>query len=239
MSKDNKGLKPNKIKKKRSNGLFDRLLKIKMPKGYDSFVHAAIISLMVFGSIMVISTSVGDSAGDKYAVIKTMVKQVVFVLTSYILMSKFAIGFIKPRRRSDGTLTKFEHNVRIVGVIIGIMLLASQAFSGANGSKAWIYLPGINVSLQPSEFAKTYLIVLFGLTVKHFSDLTRYYNEHGREIYITFIRFMKEPLFFGILYVVLIAIQPDLGTIFVLGFIMAVIALIPTSPSLKKNADGN
>lgn len=120
--------------------------------------------------------------------------------------------------------------MKLIAIAIILMLAACQLFPGANGSKAWIYIPGTGTSLQPSEFAKTYYIILFGATASYYLNQVRVKHKH-----ITFWDYMKYPLICFLIFIVLIAAQPDFGTIVVLILIAGALFLIPRNASLTKS----
>lgn len=209
---------------------------LRMPKNYDRGIHLCIILLLVFGSIMIASTSVGDvSSEDRNVVIKTIVKQVIFVFSSYCIMTFIARNFVKllsreVRLKEDAKENRKAKNVcralfRLIGfAIIGMLVFTVLFGSRVNGSKAWINLGFM--SLQPSEFAKTYMIVLLGLVV----------NDYGHRK-LKFFQFMSEPLAFFVICAFIIILQPDLGTLLVFTGITMFCVLIPSNPcmaSVKK-----
>lgn len=210
--------KNRKTKQRKSLG---EILKLKMPAGYDMGIHACIIILLIFGSIMVVSTSVGESTTDHMIVYKTIIKQTVFVILSYVIMSKVALHFMNTWIRFKDK-RRFEKLMDVIGGCIILMLLACQAFSGANGSKAWIYLPG-NISIQPSEFAKAFYIVIFGMQANYYYH--RRYDDDGTKM--TFWKYMKRPLIYLFIFIALIGLQPDFGTIIVLTLIAVITFFIP------------
>lgn len=186
-----------------------------MPVGYDKTIHACVIALMLFGSIMVVSTSVGDSINDSSIVVKTLFKQIVFVVLSYFSMCKIAVNFFKWKRKKN-----FDQIFFLLGFVIFGMLLATLFFPGANGAKRWIYLGRLG-TIQPSEFAKSYLIILMGLTANHFANKR-----------VDLIQYIKRPLLFLVLFLAAVSIQPDLGTFIAIGIIFAVCFIIPSHGNL-------
>ena len=135
------------------------IISLKLPKKYDILIQATVLLLIAFGTLMICSTTVGKTAQDTMALPKAMLKQGVFICVSYCLMMFFANNF---------SLSKFRKHYLIVGAVILIALFSTRFFTEVYGSKAWIRipLPGMEVTLQPSEFAKVYLIVLIGLFVE-------------------------------------------------------------------------
>ena len=165
---------------------------------------------------MICSTTVGKTAQDTMALPKAMLKQGVFICVSYCLMMFFANNF---------SLSKFRKHYLIVGVVILIALFSTRFFTEVYGSKAWIRipLPGMEVTLQPSEFAKVYLIVLIGLFVEMAG--------HRR---LDFWSIVRIPVLFFAAMLILIVLQPDLGAAAILCLLAAICFLIPSHQGLRQ-----
>lgn len=88
-----------------------------------------------------------------------------------------------------------------------------------NGAQSWFILPGLG-SIQPSEFMKVFLIL--GLSKVVFVHNDRYYN---RTIESDFILLFKIGLVTGI-PILLVMMQPDLGTSLVMLAIMTGVIFI-------------
>ena len=77
----------------------------KMPRKYDFWIHLSALVLILFGSLMILSTSVGStSESDSLIVAKVVVKQTLFVIFSYIAMLFLANNFTMLRARKLGRL---------------------------------------------------------------------------------------------------------------------------------------
>lgn len=206
---------------------------LRMPKNYDKVMHLCIIILLVFGTIMIASTSVGETTADESNIVaKTILKQCIFLIVAYIAMTFISRNFVKLLSREVKIRDNHKENkkaknfyrglFRILGFIIIGMLIYTVLFgANINGSKAWINLGPI--SLQPSEFAKAYMIILLGLVV----------NDYGHRK-IKFMQFMSEPLAFFIITLILIYLQNDNGTLMVFVAITAFCLFIPSNPSLDR-----
>lgn len=204
---------------------------LRMPKHYDKAIHICVLLLLIFGTIMVSSTIVGESTATNSFVISTMVKQFMFMIVSYLGMTYLARNFVrflsrevrvkKDREANQKMKNRFRVLLRGVGFAIIVMMAATLLFAGSKGSKAWIFLGPI--SLQPSEFAKVYMIVLLGLVV----------NDYGNRR-LKFFAFMKEPLVFYICIAFFLLLQPDSGTLMVFTAITCFCLLIPSNPCIKK-----
>ncbi len=93
--------------------------------------------------------------------------------------------------------------------LVGLLAVLSPLGSSVNGAQAWIRLPG-GFSLQPSEFAKVSIIVGVALVLADRSpgDVP----DRGA---------LLRALGIAALPVALILLQPDLGTVLVIGSIVA------------------
>lgn len=192
-------------------------LTLKMPKKYDRVLHFIVLLLIVFGTVMVISTNVGNTSKDPLIVVKVFLKQVVFIVLSYILMTFFANNF---------TMKATQKTYKVFGILLCIALFSTLFFKDVYGSKAWIQIPlgsAMMISLQPSEFAKVFMIIIMAI----FVELTC-----QRNIKTWYI--IRIPVFFFCIFVVAIKLQNDLGAILVMGLICAICFLIPTHKNIRR-----
>lgn len=197
--------------------LFRMRITFKMPKKYDIFIHIAVIALILFGSLMIISTSVGETFIQKNVVFKTFIKQFVFVVASYIGMVFLANNF---------TMSRAKWWSQPIGYLLIALLLICLLFEPVGGSRGWIRFPIPFIgefTLQPSEFFKTFIIVLMAITV----EMTRRKN-------YTWWSIVKIPAMFFIAAVLIILYQNDTGSVIVISLICCACFLIPTHRNLKK-----
>lgn len=191
-------------------------LTAKMPTKYDFWLHLSVLILILFGTLMIISTNLGNVYNDSLILVKVIIKQSAFIIISYVVMLFLANNFSMLRARKYGGA---------IGIILGIMLVATLFFPEVNGSRAWIRIPvpGIPVTLQPSEFVKVFMIVIMAV----------YIEIAGRRKF-DFWTIVKVPVYFFLGYAGIIVIQRDFGTLAVLSIICAVCFLIPSHKNLKK-----
>jgi cell division protein FtsW len=105
----------------------------------------------------------------------------------------------------------------IIGLLIGLFLYGKIG----KGAQSWYDLGFFN--LQPSELAKTVLIVLMGVHYQKYKD-----NKDNYVIALT-------PLFYAILICFLVFVQPDLGTMLIIVMIVALTYIsIPIAPTIKR-----
>lgn len=197
--------------------LFRMRITFRMPKKYDFYIHIAVIALIAFGSLMIISTSMGETFLQKTVVIKTLVKQTVFVVASYIGMLFFANNF---------TMSRAKWWCQPIGYLLVALLVICLLFEPVGGSRAWIRFPIPFIgefTLQPSEFFKTFMIALMAITV----EMTRRKN-------FTWWNIVKIPVLFFIVACGIILVQNDTGSVIVISLICCACFLIPSHPNLKK-----
>lgn len=192
-------------------------IKFKMPAKYDRSIHTSVIVLIVLGTLMISSCSVGDTIENKLVVVTTIVKQIAFVVVAYLCMTNLANHF---------SIEKIMKYIRIIGFFVIALMIVCLFNEETNGSHSWIYIPlpivG-RISIQPSEFMKVYMIVLMACTV-----------ERVKRMKIDCWSIVKVPLsFFLVGVIVLLFIQHDVGTCVVLTLICGLCFLIPSHPRLK------
>lgn len=194
-----------------------RKIKFNMPAKYDKAIHASVIVLIILGSLMIASTSVGETSINQLIVVRTIAKQCAFVVAAYIAMLFFANTFV---------LEKVTKIIRPVGFVLIIMLVACFFFEGAGGANSWIRfsIPGLGqFTVQPSEFMKVFMIVIMASVI-----------EKVKRRNIDCWSIVKIPLSFYLIAALLIFLQNDTGSLIVLSLICAVCLLIPSHPNLKK-----
>ena len=143
----------------------------------------------IFGLIMIFSAS-NVAAVLRYNVSPYyfFLKQLVFLVVAYLFSFIFIIRFPIKNYKKLVPLA-------VIGILVALFGLFVYG-NVVNSAQSW-YKLGI-VSIQPSEFAKTILIVFFAM---FFGINYNEKNEYG---------FLK-PLAFGIAVCLLVAAQPDFG----------------------------
>lgn len=185
----------------------------KMPRKYDFWLHLSSLVLILFGSLMILSTSVGSASQDDTLVVaRVAFKQTVFVIAGYIIMIFLANNFTMLRSRKYG---------RLIGFALIIACLSTLAFAGAGGSRAWIRLGPI--SIQPSEFVKVFMVVMTAVSIE----------VAGRRNF-DWWRIIKTPFLFLCAFVIILILQRDLGTLVVIGMLSVISILIPSHKNLRK-----
>ncbi|MDR1322701.1 MAG: rod shape-determining protein RodA [Gracilibacteraceae bacterium] len=171
-----------------------RLTDSRLLSRIDWFFVALILSLLG-SSVFILSTaSLNVIEGDPYHYVRT---QLIFIITG-LALAVFTAAI------------DYRHWQKLAWVIYGfnILLLALVFFLGssAKGATRWIYITSTQ-GLQPSEFAKIFLI----LSLAHFLA--------GREGKLRRVRDFLPPLLFTLPPALLVFKQPDLGTALVFAAI--------------------
>lgn len=183
-------------------------------KKSDFYINFAAIFLALFGLLMITSATMGLDAGNLGLLIKTILKQVVFIVTGLIGMF-FLI--------SQFNLKVMKKNIEIIVVVTCVLLVACLAFSSVGGAKAWIRFPG-GFTLQPSEFAK---ITIMLMIAAYFGDIKNYAGTAKEFVKIPFIAI-------GLMLAIVLILQKDLGSMAVMFAIAIFVFLIPKHRLLTK-----
>ncbi|MEU4197342.1 rod shape-determining protein RodA [Kribbella sp. NPDC026611] len=125
----------------------------------------------------------------------------------------FAIGLVLAilAAVTDHRRVRILAPVLYAASIVGLVLvLVPGVGSTINGSRSWIQLPFM--SIQPSEFAKLAVIVGMALLIAEKGETDR--NEDARTIDVA------QAIAVAAVPVILVMLQPDLGTVMVLGSIV-------------------
>ena len=172
----------------------------------NPIIFFSALILVIFGSLMIASAEMGNMPGDTSYLIKEIKKQLILASISiffFLLMTNFGHLFLKSR------IIVYQ----VAYVAIFVLLLITRLSGSVNGAYAWIYIGGF--SFQPSELAKTFMIV-FGAKL-----LGTDYKEKN-------IDYLKKYCLCALGYFFTILIyQSDLGSAVVLMIICYCITLIP------------
>lgn len=180
------------------------------PKYSDSLIFIGALALAIYGSFMIISAEMGESTGDLQVISATSIKQFIYLVLGFIALIVFTkIRFIKLRM----------HYIWTGYFILLGLLFATRMFTPVGGAYGWIRIGPL--SLQPSEFAKLYVIFLAARLFD--KDNPKLNKKH----------FWKYALaVLGYFFVVLV-VQNDFGSAFVIFAIAYVCVLIPPYRDIK------
>lgn len=193
------------------------IVSFKMPKKYDLVLHAAVIVLVLFGTLMILSANVGETGESAMVIVKVLVKQIVFIIVSYTLMTFLANNF---------SMRRAKNFLPIIAIVLFCALVATQFKPDAtNGSKAWIsfWIAGQQITIQPAEFAKVFMVVVMAV----------YIEMAGRNDW-DFKTIMKGPFLYFMVCIIPIALQKDIGSMLVFLAICSMCFLLPSHRGLRK-----
>ena len=188
---------------------------LRMPNGYDKFIYYSVLILALFGSIMVISASMTITSTTTDLLI-VGAKQVFYIIAGYIgmvfLARYFSFDYVR------------RHIISIIVITFGFLFL-TLIFPSVGGARAWIRipLPGVELTLQPSEFAKLVVILIFAV---YLGDLPKNIAQKSSEI-------MGPPIYAMLgMFLIMVILQRDLGTAVVLFAISFFVFLLPSHRKL-------
>ncbi|MCI9041583.1 FtsW/RodA/SpoVE family cell cycle protein [Dubosiella newyorkensis] len=201
---------------KRRQALRDFLNGISLRENSDRTINICVFLLMCFGTAMIASVAVGATKSSIMTVIKAIVKQISFLLASYIcIVSANKIITLKRVWRLRAMLL----------LIFVALMIIPFAFPAIGGSHAWIQLP-IGVTFQPSEFGKP-LIILFTASAV-FAAIRK------RKMQESFWKMFSFPLIAYGITLILLVLQKDFGTLMIISGIFYFCLMVPSYPKIQK-----
>ncbi len=181
-------------------------------KKMDKPLFFAVILLCVIGLIMVFSAS-NISSVLQYSV----TSYYFFKKQLMVMVGSFLVGLIVINiPTSKYHYLKFPMVIGIIGLLIGLYVKATFT----NGARSW-YNFGL-FSLQPSEFAKTVVVIVMASFFGKHLDCERRY-------------FFLSPIIVCAAIALLILFQPDLGTAIIIS--LTVFAMFLVVPFNKADKD--
>jgi rod shape determining protein RodA len=175
-------------------------------KNIDFTLLAVVVALIFIGLLMVFSATHAKETlthGDPFSFVK---KQAVAVVVGVLLM----VGILFFDYRISDRMLQFLYALNILMLLLVLTPLGSTR----NGAQSWLF------GVQPSEFAKVIMIITFG---KYLAD---------KESLATFSSFIGPFCFVGV-PLLLILLQPDLGTALVFIFFMFTMMYTAGAPGWK------
>ncbi|MGZ4590796.1 MAG: rod shape-determining protein RodA [Actinomycetes bacterium] len=171
----------------------------------------AVLALLAIGCALVWSAtrqSLLDSGGDPQAFLKKHVLNIVIGLTLAMVASL-----------CDYRMLRAYAPVLYVLSIAGLVAVITPLGSTINGSHSWIVLPA-GFSVQPSEFAKVALVVGMSMLLAEKRDA----EEDPRDLDVLL------ALAFAGLPLLLVMLQPDLGTALVVSALVLGMIAVSGAP---------
>lgn len=177
----------------------------------DRRISVAAFLLAVFGSLMVASAEMGNSAGDTGYLTGIIIRQLIYVIIGFI------VYFVLIRMRVYRLRTYLYY---VACIAVGGMLLITRLFGQIGGAYAWIVLPA-GATIQPSEFAKIFMIGFAG-------KLLGVDRGEGNEK--AFKQFAGIAIFF---FLIIAGYQHDFGSGIVLAVICFCVLMIPDYKEIR------
>lgn len=180
----------------------------KLWRDMDKPLFIMTVLYSIFGLIMIFSAS-SVSAVLRYDVspYHFFIRQGIFLLVAYI------VGFAIVLQLWTSKY-KYFAPVLTVGIILALVGLFVYGII-SNGAQSWYNLGAFN--LQPSEFAKSILIVFMAVFYEF------YFRKTNPEPYTAFV-----PLGVGAIISILVAMQPDLGgAVIIAGIVFFTFLSVP------------
>lgn len=176
------------------------IFSLKLPFKCNKILHIWIILFSSYGTLMVISASM-NSASTTQSLLMVLFRQLFFIVVGTLAMIKI------PQFVNLVYLKRFIFFLSIA--MVGFLLLPLM-FAPIGGAQAWIVIPG-GLSLQPSEFAKVLIVLLFAL-----------YGGNVSRKDLSWYHIIGWPCLFTLTFVLIVLVlQRDLGTaviMFTLGW---------------------
>ncbi len=196
-----------------------------MPKYSDRVIHIAVMFLAIFGLGMITSATMGKYGAGFLYIAVTFIEHAVFLVGGYLLMTISANLFRFQLFEQSSKYSAQRIRMLLFIILIG-MLLIPLFFDPQGGAYAWISIPipFLNrvVSIQPSEFAKVIVIAYVAYA------LGDYKQRDGEKNYF------RTMILVGVLVGIILFLQRDLGSAFVLAVIAAVVSLVPYNSQYYK-----
>jgi rod shape determining protein RodA len=169
----------------------------------DWLLVAGVVALSAIGALLVWSATyqrTGLTGGDQnqYLVRHTL---------NFAIGLLLAVAAAVTNHRRVRILAPALYAASVVGLVL---VLVPGVGTVINGSRSWIQLPGMSV--QPGEFAKLAVIVGMALLIAEKGETD--HREEARTVDVA------QALAWPPVPVALVALQPDLGTVMVLGSIV-------------------
>ena len=171
---------------------------LQLPKGRNIQIQLAMVLLCLIGLLMIVSASMTTNISTQ-SLMRTALKQIAFIFVGYMGYLFFARNF---------SMDLFKRYILIFAGAMIFLLLVPRFFGPINGAYAWIPLG--EMSIQPSEFAKLGLIILFAI---YFGDI-----KARKATWKDIIPF--PAFYFFATFIIILFFQKDTGTALVL-FVIA------------------
>lgn len=185
-----------------------------MPYKYDFPLLLCCIILSLIGIVYIGSASITSSTSVIYDVTTSVMKQFAFFGIALGLM--WFISHVYD-------FAWVRHIVPLGILVVGAMLVFCLVFPSRNGTHAWIPIPVIKATIQPSEFAKIIMMMV----------VARYFCYPKKSVKKPWDIIFPVGIVFAIYFFIICFLQKDLGSAAVMAVITVACCMIPTHPLLK------
>lgn len=182
----------------------------------DSAITISIIALMAFGTLMVLSTEVGETSTTAMVMLYNVFKQIIYWILSFALIWLGSKLF---------TFRRFSFFYKPIGLALVFAMVLPFAFEASGGSHAWIRLP-FGFTIQPAEFLKIFIILSVANSI--------YRTKKKKKLEKNPSKMFASSRHFIMIFVIELLAQKDLGTMSILLVTYLVCLLIPDYPSMRK-----
>lgn len=198
--------------------MLKKIFSLSMPKGYSKILLWTLISLSVFGSIMVVSASMTTFSTQR-SIINSIIRQGIFMVVSIYFMIKVSQNF------SFRFFRKYE--LALIIITLGA-LLATRLFETTSTAYNWLDFGYFTV--QPSEFAKISIMIIIA---NNLGTLPKTKENKQEALKKTMNKLWKPALAVISFILIVFLYQGDLGSAVVMTFIALVMVLSADHPTLK------
>ena len=182
----------------------------------DGAITFSIIALMAFGTLMVLSTEVGETSTTAMVMVYNVIKQIIYWVLGFGLIL-FGAKFF--------TFRRFSKVYWVIGIGLSFAMLLPFAFEASGGSHAWIRLPG-GFTIQPAEFLKIFIILSVAYSI--------YQTKKKKKLEKNPTKMFASSRKFIVIFIIELLAQKDLGTMSILIVTYLVCLLVPDYPSMKR-----
>lgn len=180
---------------------------------YDPQLFIYVFFLACFGSLMIVSAEMGNNIADSFGIVKSVLKQFLYLLIALAMMFlTMKLDFVRMR----------SNLFKICAVLMALLLLSCRLFPSAGGANAWLYFG--ELSMQPSEFAKIFILVLAAHTAAQRCKSLKEEKSATDFLLVTILAFFFITAF----------VQHDMGSAVIILIIGYVSVLICNKHSLFK-----
>lgn len=176
----------------------------------DKWLAIPFFSLILLSILAVYSASGYSAMRDFGNPNHYLYRQILNVSASLLLAT---IVYIFPFR-----VLKNKRFIQLGTIAIFVLLILVFFFDPHLGARRWLPLPGFNI--QPSEFAKVFVIWY----------LAYIFSRNQRGLEYNFKKTIAQPVFLVVLIFGLIILQPDTGTAIIIAFMVLMIVSASGAP---------